>query len=136
MGPPWRARESVDSPTLHVAAASPGNQCWPGDIAPAWSHVPSHVPEPPAMISVRFTYLTGLKRPIFRNARLAGSWNDWAETPMTEVVAEDGCPAFTATVKFGNARAGEVHRWGVRLDGPAGANAWGINLEVPSADSQ
>jgi len=88
------------------------------------------------MISIRFTYLTGIKRPIFRNARLAGSWNDWAETPMTEVVAEDGCPAFTATVKFGNARAGETHRWGVRLDGPAGANAWGINLEVPSVASQ
>ena len=88
------------------------------------------------MISVRFTYLTGLKREIFRNARLAGSWNDWAETPMTEIVAEDGCLAFTAVVEFENAQAGRAHRWGVRLDGPQGANAWGINLEVPDAESQ
>ncbi|MEJ7810742.1 MAG: alpha-amylase family glycosyl hydrolase [Gemmatimonadaceae bacterium] len=88
------------------------------------------------MISVRFTYLTGLKRRIFRNARLAGSWNGWAETPMTEITAEDGCPAFTATTPFDDARAGERHRWGVRLDGPAGANAWAITLEVHDAGSR
>jgi 1,4-alpha-glucan branching enzyme len=85
------------------------------------------------MISVRFTYLTGLKRRIFRHARLAGSWNDWSETPMREITAEDGCPGFTAAVTFDDARARERHRWGVRLDGPAGANAWGINLEVHDA---
>ena len=27
------------------------------------------------MITVRFRYLTGVKRPLFHNARLAGSWN-------------------------------------------------------------
>jgi 1,4-alpha-glucan branching enzyme len=88
------------------------------------------------MISVIFTFLTGLKRPIFRNARLAGSWNHWAETPMNAITAEDGCPAFTATVTFDDSRAGQKHRWGVRLDGPPGANVWAINLEVHNAESQ
>jgi 1,4-alpha-glucan branching enzyme len=88
------------------------------------------------MISVRFTYLTCLKRRIFRNARLAVSWNDWAELLMSEIVAEDGCPAFTARVDLDDARAGETHRWGVRLDAPGVANAWAINLEVPDAESQ
>jgi len=88
------------------------------------------------MISVRFTFLTGLKRPIFRNARLAGSWNQWAETPMNEITADDGCPAFTATVAFDDSRAGQKHRWGVRLDGPPGANVWAITAEVHDAESQ
>ena len=46
------------------------------------------------MITVRFTYLTGLKRPIFKNARLAGSWNGWAETPMTPIAGDDGYLVF------------------------------------------
>jgi 1,4-alpha-glucan branching enzyme len=87
------------------------------------------------MISVRFLYLTGQKRPLFRNARLVGSWNGWAEAPMTEVMADDGCPAFAATVAFGDAQAGQTVRWGVRHDGPSGANIWGIATEVPDAGS-
>jgi 1,4-alpha-glucan branching enzyme len=88
------------------------------------------------MISVRFTYFTGIKRRLFRRARLAGSWNGWAETPMQEIVADDGCPAFMSVVNFDDARAGERHFWGVRLDAPGAPNAWAINLEVPDADSQ
>jgi hypothetical protein len=88
------------------------------------------------MIDVRFVYLTGQKRPVFRNARLAGSWNGWTDTPMTAVVADDGCPAFTATVQFDDGQAGQQVQWGVRLDGPAGANAWGITTEVHDPDSQ
>lgn len=88
------------------------------------------------MIAVTFTYLTGQKPRLFRNARLAGSWNNWSELPMGEIVAEDGCPAFTATVNFNDADAGKTHRWGVRADGPPGANAWIINMEVHDKDSQ
>jgi 1,4-alpha-glucan branching enzyme len=87
------------------------------------------------MITVRFTYLTGLKRRIFRNARLAGSWNGWTEAPMAEIVGEDGCPAFSALARFDDSAARQVHRWGVRLDESA-ANAWAINLEVNDALSQ
>lgn len=88
------------------------------------------------MISIRFRYLTGLQTALFRNARLAGSWNGWTEIPMAAEIAEDGCPAFTATVDFDDARAGETHRWGVRFDAPAGPNAWAITLEVNDADSK
>jgi hypothetical protein len=42
--------------------------------------------------TVEFHYVTGLKRAIFRNARLRGSWDansrysdDWTESPMQEV---------------------------------------------------
>ena len=59
------------------------------------------------MIDLRFTYLTGQKRPVFRNARLAGSWNGWIDIPMTEIVAEDGCPAFTALIPFDDGQAGQ-----------------------------
>jgi 1,4-alpha-glucan branching enzyme len=88
------------------------------------------------MISVHFTYFTGLKRPIFHNARLAGSWNNWDEVPMTAIIGEDGCPAFTAKVLFDDAQAGQLVRWGVRADGAQAANVWAINLEVPDAESQ
>ncbi|MGI9022205.1 MAG: alpha-amylase family glycosyl hydrolase [Acidimicrobiales bacterium] len=88
------------------------------------------------MISVRFLYLTGMKRRMFGNARLAGSWDGWAETPMVEVTADDGCPAFSATVEFDDDRAGQEMAWGVRVDGPGGANVWAINLEVADAGSR
>ncbi len=88
------------------------------------------------MITVRFLYMTGQKRRIFRNARLAGSWNGWAETPMSEVTGEDGCPAFAATVVLDDEQAGHGLSWGVRLDGPEGANIWAINREVPDAHSR
>ncbi len=95
------------------------------------------------MIDVRFTYLTGLKRSIFRNARLRGSWDadgrytdQWTERPMQEIVAEDGCPAFTAVVRLDEAAVGTVFRWGVALDGPEGAGIWGIPTETPDTDAQ
>jgi hypothetical protein len=76
-----------------------------------------------ATISVQFRHLTGLKRQISRNVRLKGSWDslgkfsdDWSETPMTERLAEDGCPSFTATVQFDLGEVGKQFRWGVVLD--------------------
>jgi 1,4-alpha-glucan branching enzyme len=81
------------------------------------------------MITVRFTYLTGIKRRIFGRPRLSGSWDGWTDRPMTEIVAEDGCPAFTASVDFPDADAGRTFSWGVRLDGNV-PNAWAINMEV------
>lgn len=93
-------------------------------------------------LSVRFRYLTGLKRSLFRNARLVGSWDQsgrfsavWSETPMAPVRAEDGCPSFTATVKFDAGEAGKLFRWGVRLDGPSGPNLWGIPTEIQDMNS-
>jgi 1,4-alpha-glucan branching enzyme len=81
------------------------------------------------MITVRFMYITGIKRGLFHNARLSGTWNSWGDIPMQEIVAEDGCPAFELAVNFDDALAGQEIRWGVRLDGPAGGNQWGIATE-------
>jgi len=88
-------------------------------------------------ITVQFKYLTGLKRDIFRNARLSGTWDGsgrfaqiWNETPMTPGRAEDGCPCFTADVAFDDSEVGKKFRWGVRLDGPSGPNLWGIPTEI------
>jgi len=94
-------------------------------------------------ITVQFRYLTGLKRQIFHNARLVGSWDGsgrfsdaWSEAPMTALVAEDGCPAFRAAVQFDSSGIGNQFRWGVRLDGPSGANIWGIPTEIADGNSE
>ena len=88
-------------------------------------------------VAVQFRYLTGLKRRIFRNARLTGNWDSagrlaqvWSETPMAPGIAEDGCPCFTATVHLDEAELGTRFRWGVRVDCPGMANVWGIPTEV------
>ncbi len=93
-------------------------------------------------VTVQFRYLTGLRREIFRNARLVGTWDDsgrysahWSETPMAEVRAEDGCPCFTATVALDAGEVGKRFRWGVRLDGPGGSNLWGIATEINDRNS-
>ena len=92
--------------------------------------------------TVEFQYLTGLHRRIFRNARLRGSWSanghyatDWTELPMQEVVGEDGCPMFRASVALDRADQQRTFRWGVVLDGPQGSNFWGIPTEVHDVDS-
>src|SRR5688500_1393869 len=87
------------------------------------------------MITVQFTYLTGLKRPVFTNGRLTGSWDGWQEHPMQAITCEDGCPGFAATVRLDDSLAGQNIRWGVRADGPQGANVWAVNLEVPDPAS-
>lgn len=81
------------------------------------------------MTTVRFIYVTGIKRALFRDARLSGTWNSWGDMPMREIVAEDGCRAFEVTVDFDNTLAGQEIRWDVRLDGPEGGNQWGIATE-------
>jgi len=87
--------------------------------------------------TITFNYLTGIKKNLFSNARLQGSWDtnglyssQWTASPMTEITGEDGCPAFTASVQLDLAGAGKIFNWGVTLDGPAGTNLWGITMEV------
>ncbi|MDB4902233.1 MAG: 1,4-alpha-glucan branching enzyme [Mucilaginibacter sp.] len=54
---------------------------------------------------VTFTYLTGIKKALFRNVNLQGSWDtngnysaQWTSVPMKAITGEDGCPAFQAIV--------------------------------------
>jgi 1,4-alpha-glucan branching enzyme len=87
------------------------------------------------LITVHFSFLTGLKRQIFTQGRLAGSWDGWMEHPMLAGIGEDGCPGFSKSLQVDDALGGQTVRWGVRVDGPQGANLWGINLEVPDPAS-
>jgi 1,4-alpha-glucan branching enzyme len=95
------------------------------------------------MIPVTFTYLTGLKRQIFHHPRLRGSWDlhgrqadSWSEVSMTEIIAEDGCPAFTVTMQFNESEVGNQFRWGVILDAPTAINTWGITTETSELNEQ
>lgn len=92
--------------------------------------------------NVEFQFITGLKRAIFRNARLRGSWDDngrysdnWMEVPMREVTGIDGCPMFVASVSLDLADQDKLFKWGVVLDGPQGANFWGIPTEINDGNS-
>ncbi len=87
--------------------------------------------------AVQFEFITGLKRAIFRNARLRGSWDGngrysdiWTERPMQEGAGEDGCPNFTASVLLDLTDQDKTFKWGVVLDGPQGSDFWGIPTEI------
>ncbi|HLP87496.1 MAG TPA: alpha-amylase family glycosyl hydrolase [Nostocaceae cyanobacterium] len=95
-----------------------------------------------AKIPVQFTYFTGIKRAIFSNLRLIGSWDEkgrysqqWQSLDMQPMTGEDGCPCFTATVEFDDSQIGWLFRWGVMLDCPAGNNLWGIPTEIHDRNS-
>ena len=95
-----------------------------------------------AMQTVEFQFITGLKRRVFRNARLRGSWDgcgryadDWTEVPMQEEIGADGCPIFKASVSLDLTEQAKTFKWGVVLDGPQGANFWGIPTEVQDINS-
>lgn len=94
------------------------------------------------MQTLEFQFITGLKRAIFRNARLRGSWDSnglysdsWTEIPMQEETGTDGCPIFKATINFDLANQGKTFKWGVVIDGPQGANFWAIPSEVQDINS-
>lgn len=93
-------------------------------------------------IPVRFTYFTGLRRNIFDNVRLIGSWdqnghysNQWTVVPMQPIIAEDGCPGFTATVAFDMSQTGYLFRWSIVLDSPQERDIWGIPTEINDRNS-
>jgi 1,4-alpha-glucan branching enzyme len=95
-----------------------------------------------ALHAVELQFITGLKRDVFRNARVRGSWDsagrfseDWTESVMQTRIGEDGCPVFTASILLDAADSSKTFRWGVVLDGPQGNNFWGIPTEVPDAQS-
>ncbi len=95
-----------------------------------------------AMQTVELQFITGLKRKMFRNARLCGSWDgngrysdSWSECAMREEIGADGCPTFKASVALDLADQDKTFKWGVQLDGPQGANFWGIPTEVQDSDS-
>ena len=90
-----------------------------------------------ALIPVHFEYRTGLRRPFIQSARISGSWTaagfaaeDWSTTPMQAFTADDGCPAFRATIQLDDSQIGRVFRWGVRIDTAPAPDRWGIPTEI------
>jgi 1,4-alpha-glucan branching enzyme len=95
-----------------------------------------------APIEVHFEYLTGLRRSLLLGARLSGSWDEhglqadrWSSQPMEAFTADDGCPAFRATVALDDSQLGQEFRWGVAIDTVERRDAWGIPTEVPDPRS-
>jgi 1,4-alpha-glucan branching enzyme len=85
---------------------------------------------------MKFIYDTGLRRKIFHNVRLCGSWDDngrfsenWSLSPMREVVCADGSVTFEAEVSLSPLDAGKEFCWCVILDGPLGLDREGIVTE-------
>jgi 1,4-alpha-glucan branching enzyme len=89
---------------------------------------------------MKFVYDTGLKRRIFKNVRLQGTWDaagrsseSWSETPMRESMSREGAVVFEAEVPIAASEVGKTFRWAVRLDGPLGLDRQGIVTEHEGA---
>ncbi|MGO9061719.1 MAG: alpha-amylase family glycosyl hydrolase [Candidatus Binataceae bacterium] len=95
-----------------------------------------------AQIGVTFTFHSGIKRRLFGNVRLSGSWdatgrfsNQWTEVPMAASQDETGCDAFTASVSFDASQIGTAFQWGVVADIAGAPNTWVVVTEVPDESS-
>ena len=95
-----------------------------------------------AEIIVNFTFHSGVKRQLFRNVRLSGSWdtagrfsNQWTEVPMAASQDGTGCDTFSASVSFDAAQKGTTFQWGVIADIAGAPNTWVVVTEVPDENS-
>jgi len=95
-----------------------------------------------ARITVSFAFHSGVKRRLFHNVRLSGSWdatgqfsNQWMEVPMVTSQDETGCDAFSASVSFDAAQTGTIFQWGVVADMAQAPNTWVVVTEVPDQSS-
>lgn len=92
---------------------------------------------------MKFVYDTGIRRKLFRNVRLVGSWNsagcssdEWTEVPMREVESLDHAVVFEADVPLAASEVGKEFHWSVLHDGPLGLDREGIVTEKPGLDHQ
>ena len=95
-----------------------------------------------ATITVNFTFHSGVKRHLFNNVRLSGSWNsagqfsnEWTQSPMTASLDKTGCDAFNASVSFDASQAGTVFQWGALADTARAQNTWVVVTEIPDENS-
>jgi 1,4-alpha-glucan branching enzyme len=95
-----------------------------------------------AQIPVTLTFHSGVKRPLFQNVRLSGSWDasgifssEWTQLPMLASKDWSGCDAFSATVLLDASQVGTTFQWGVFADLPGSPNSWVIVTEVPDPNS-
>ncbi len=95
-----------------------------------------------ARITVNFTFHSGVRRQLFRNVRLSGSWdvtgqfsNQWTEVPMVASQDETGCDAFNANASFDAVQTGTSFQWGVVADVAGAPNTWVVVTEVADENS-
>lgn len=95
-----------------------------------------------AQIVVTFTFHSGVKRHLFQNVRLSGSWdadgmfsNQWTQTPMAESADETGCDAFSASVSVDASQVGTTLQWGVIADLAGAPKSWVVVTEVSDPNS-
>ena len=95
-----------------------------------------------ANITINFAFHSGVKRHLFRNVRLSGSWdsngqysNQWTVVPMAASQDETGCAVFTASVSLDAAQVGTVFNWGVVADTDGAPNNWVVVTEVADGNS-
>ncbi|HTU58729.1 MAG TPA: hypothetical protein VMF89_09850, partial [Polyangiales bacterium] len=90
---------------------------------------------------MKFVYDTGIRRKLFYNVRLCGSWDSagkhsaqWTETPMREVRGADGAYTYQADVELDAAEAGKEFHWSVLVDGALGRDRHGVVTEQLGGD--
>ena len=54
---------------------------------------------------------------------------------MADVVADDGCPGFTATIQFDDRDVGKTFQWSVRLSTRSIADVSGVPTEVVTSET-
>ena len=94
---------------------------------------------------MKFIYDTGLRREVFHNVRLRGTfigdgapgtayrWSQgWSLLPMQQRRGEDGAILFEVDVPLSAEDVGKEFRWAVLLDGPYGLELNGIVTECAS----
>ena len=95
-----------------------------------------------ASVNVTFTFHSGVKRTLFQNLRLSGSWDasgkfspQWTQTPMLPTQDGTGCDAFSVTVPLDASQVGTTFQWGVFADLAGAPNSWVMVTEVPDPNS-
>jgi len=93
-------------------------------------------------ITINFTFHSGIKRHLFDNVRLSGSWNaagifsnQWTQSPMAAFTDETGCDAFSANISFDARQAGATFQWGVVADMEGAPGTWVVATETPDENS-
>jgi 1,4-alpha-glucan branching enzyme len=90
---------------------------------------------------VKFIYDTGIRRKLFDNVRLCGSWDaqgrfseEWSEQPMKARTGADGACVFEAEVELDAAQIGTAFSWSVLVDGALGLDRQGVVTEQQELD--
>jgi 1,4-alpha-glucan branching enzyme len=86
--------------------------------------------------NLKFIYDTGIRRKLFENARLRGSWDaegrfseQWSERPMKATTGADGACLFEADVTFHPSQVGTEFKWSVVVHGALGLDREGVVTE-------